>query len=89
MLALESNSTLLDKGGWLGKSALVEALDAYIAGLAPSSGNKAMGTGSNNGLKPNNKSSKFTPKVLYKPPYRGDSPQTDQKSGGRYTVIKR
>ena len=79
VLALESNSTLLDKGGWLGKSALVEALDAYIAGLPPSSGNKAMGTGSNNGLKP--KSPKFTPKVPYKPPYRGDPPQTDQKSG--------
>ena len=29
MLALESSSTLLDKGGWLGKHALVEALDAY------------------------------------------------------------
>ena len=33
VLALESSSTLLDKGGWLGKSALVEALDAYTAGM--------------------------------------------------------
>jgi len=31
VLALESSSTLLEKGGWLGKHVLVEALDAYTA----------------------------------------------------------
>ena len=56
MLALESSSTLLDKGGWLGKHALVEALDAYTAGMAPpSSSHKAVGAGSGGGVKPNNK----------------------------------
>jgi len=43
VLALESTSTLLEKRGWLGKHALVVALDAYTAGMAPpSSGNKAI-----------------------------------------------
>jgi len=56
VLALESSSTLLDKGGWLGKHALVEALDAYTAGMAPpSSSHKAVGAGSGGGVKPNNK----------------------------------
>jgi len=37
VLALEWSSTLLEKGGWLGKRALVEALDACTAGMAPPS----------------------------------------------------
>ena len=57
VLALESSSTLLDKGGWLGKSALVEALDAYTAGMPPShSSSKNAGTGNNGGVKQNDKS---------------------------------
>jgi len=57
VLALESSSTLLEKGGWLGKHALVEALDAYTAAMAPpSTGNKALGANSGGGVKPYHKS---------------------------------
>jgi len=38
VLALESSSTLLDNGGWLGKNALVEALDAHTADLTQFNG---------------------------------------------------
>jgi len=56
VLALESSSTLLEKGGWLGKHALVEALDAYTAAMAPpSTGNKALGANSGGGVKPYHK----------------------------------
>jgi len=67
VLVLESSSTLLEKGGWLGKHALVEALDAYTAGMVlPSSGNKAVGASCGGGVKPYSKSPKPVPRVYYK-----------------------
>jgi len=65
----------LDKGGWLGKRALV---DAYTAGR---SSNKAVGVGSGGGVKPNNKSPKLVPRVYYpRSSNQGEPPQAGQKS---------
>jgi len=81
VLALESSSTLLDKGGWLGKHALVEALDAYTAGMAlPGNGNNALGASSGGGVKPYIKSPKRVPRVYYQTSLNpGELPQTGQK----------
>jgi len=81
VLALESSSTLLDKGGWLGKNALVEALDAYTAGLTQFSGsNKTAGASGSSGVKPYSRSPKFIPRMPQKPQFRGEPPQAGQKS---------
>jgi len=81
VLALESNSTLLEKGGWLGKHAWVEALDAYTAAMAPpSTGNKALGANSGGGVKPYHKSPKPAPRMYYQRQQNpGELPQTGQK----------
>jgi len=81
VLALESSSTLLEKGGWLGKHALVEALDAYTAGMAPpSTSNKAIGASSGGGVKPYHKSPKPAARMYYQRSLNpGELPQTGQK----------
>jgi len=81
VLALKSSSTLLEKRGWLWKHAVVKALDAYIAGMAPpSSGNKAIGASSNGGIKPYQKSPKPAPRMYYQRSLnQGELPQTGQK----------
>jgi len=69
VIDFESSSTLLKKKGWLGKNALVEALDTYTAGMSPpSSGNKAIGTSSGGGVKPYHKSPKSAPRMYYQRP---------------------
>jgi len=80
VLSLESSSTLLEKRGWLGKHALVEALDAYTAGMAPpSTGNKALGANSGGGVKPYPKSPKSAPRMYHQRPLNpGELPQTGQ-----------
>jgi len=81
VLALESSSTLLERGGWLGKHALVEALYAYTTGMAPpSSGNRVIGANSSSGIKPYHKSPKPAPRVYYQRSLNpGELPQTGQK----------
>jgi len=81
VLALESTSTLLEKGTWLGKHALVEALDAYTSAMAPpSTGNKALGANSGGGVKPYYKSPKPAPRMYYQRLLNpGQLPQTGQK----------
>ena len=76
VLALESSSTLLDKGAWLGKNALVEAFDAYTAGMGPPNGSsKTVGSSGSNAFKP----PKFLPRTPQRSFYRNDTPQSGQK----------
>lgn len=93
VLALESSSTLLEKGGWLGKNALVEALDAYDAGLATSGSKKMVGASHSSGFKPIYESPRPIPRTFQGSQHRGEPSQAGRKpemfnrgSGGGFTT---